>query len=265
MADERNSSCTEAQHEGLSKHEAAKSIEVIVERAAIIEFDAHEPRFYAERRASYLYHLTREQKETIFPMPRLIGFEAVLFMAKLGFRFMPVVERNGKPVPAFKWQGENQKNFTNNVEQLMKWQAQGFRRFFYLPGLSGFVGFDIDRNHADGRDGLIGFYEVMRGLTGKTLDRLPCYLRDIPHNLPCFIESPSGGYHPLFKRSGQCKAANLKYGEHNLEIKYLNGGLSLGEKQNGAYILRGTPKDAPELPPFLAELINHSQNPRRSR
>ena len=101
----------------------------------------------------------------------------------------------------------------------------------------------------------------MKFLAGKTSDRLPYYLRNIPHNFPCFVETPSGGFHLFFRRFGQCKAANLKYGEHNLEIKYLNGGLSLGEKQNGAYILRGNPKDAPELPPFLAELINPQQKP----
>jgi len=238
-----------------------KSFEAIIERAAIIEFDAHVPRFYAERRASDLYHLTTEQREAIFPMPHVIGFEAVLLMAKLGFRFMPVVERDGKPIPAFKWQGENQKNFTNDISQLLKWRAQGFKRFFYLPGLSGFVGADIDCGHADGRNGLVGFYEIMKFLAGKTSYRLPYYLRDIPHNFPCFVETPSGGYHLLFRCFGQCKVANLKYGEHNFEIKYLNGGLSLGEKQNGSYILRGNPMDAPELPPFLAGLINPQPKP----
>ncbi|MCL1812979.1 MAG: bifunctional DNA primase/polymerase [Treponema sp.] len=236
-------------------------IEIVSERAAIIEYDGNISRYHAERMAADLYRLTREQREAIFPMPRLISFEAVLFMAKLGFRFMPSVEKNGKPVPVFKWVGEYQKNFTNDIDQLLKWQAQDYKRFFYLPGLSGFIGFDIDRNHADCKDGLIGFYEIMRNLAGKPPERLPYYLRDIPHSFPCYTETPSGGWHLLFKFSGQCKTTNLTYEEHNLEIKYLNSGLSLGEKPNGVYAIRGNPMDAPELPPFLVELINPQPKP----
>jgi hypothetical protein len=139
--------------------------------------------------------------------------------------------------------------------------GQGFKRFFYLPGLFGFIGLDIDHNHANGRDGLSDFYEIIKHLAGKSHDHLPYNLRDIPHNFPCYIESPSGGLHLLFKCSGQCKTVNLKCGEYTLEVKYLNSGLSLGEKQNRTYILRGNPMDAPELPPFLAELVNPQPKP----
>jgi hypothetical protein len=52
---------------------------------------------------------------------------------------------------------------------------------------------------------------------------------------------------------------------HKLEIKYLNSGLSLGEKQNGAYVLRGDPQDTPELPPFLVALINPQPKPEPQR
>jgi hypothetical protein len=186
--------------------------------------------------------------------PRRVGFEAILFIADRGFRFLPWNEKEERP--AYKWSGENQKNFTSDINKLLEWQEQGFRRFLYLPSHSGFIGFDIDRGHADGRDGLVGFYEVMWNLAGKKPERLPYYLRDLPNNFPCYTKTPSGGFHLLFKYCGLCKIANLIHKNHKIEVKYLNSCLSLGEKENGAYVLYGDPLDAPELPPFLMELIN---------
>ena len=194
---------------------------------------------------------------------RLIGYEAVLFMAERGFRFLPWNEKEGRP--ALKWSGENQKNFTSDINKFLKWQVQGFKRFLYLPGHSGYIGFDIDRGHADSRDGLAGFYEIMLNLAGKKPDRLPHYLRDLPNNFPCYTETPSGGLHLPFKYSGPCKTANLTYENHKLEVKYMNSCLSLGEKENGVYVLHGDPLDVPELPLFLIDLINPQQKPKYKR
>jgi len=125
-----------------------------------------------------------------------------------------------------------------------------------------YIGFDIDRGHADGKDGLEGFYEIMRNLAEKTPNRLPSYLRDLPNNFPFYVETPSGGLHLLFKYTGICKTANITHGDHRLEVKYLNSGLSLGKKKNGAYILKGDPINTPELPPFLIELVNPRAKPK---
>jgi hypothetical protein len=191
---------------------------------------------------------------------RRVGFKAILFMAEEGFHFIPWDENKGRPV--LKWNGENQKNFTYDTNKLLEWQAQGYKRFLYLPGISGFIGFDIDCGHADGRDGLLGFYEIMLNLGGKIPERLPCSLRDLPNNFPCYVETPSGGWHLLFKYSGPCKTANLIYENHKLEVKYLKSGLFLGRKPNKAYVLCGNPKNAPELPRFLMELINPQPKPK---
>jgi len=193
-------------------------------------------------------------------LPRIFGFDAVLLLAeKYGFRFVPCGP-DGKPV--VKWSGENRNNFTSDTGKLKAYHKQGFKRFSYLPGLSGFIGLDIDRGHSDGRDGIADFYKVIEEMSRKTKDRLPSFFKDIPYSFPCYTESPSGGYHLLFKYGGQCKIANLVSEGAKIEVKYINSMLSLGEKQNGIYILRGAPSDAPEMPRFLAELINPPPKPK---
>ncbi|MDR0587281.1 MAG: bifunctional DNA primase/polymerase [Treponema sp.] len=234
-------------------------LEALTERAAILEFDAGFSRYHAERRAAELYGLTTEQREAVFPLPRRTGFEAVLFMTGRGFSFIPWNAREGRP--AVKWTGEHRKNFTPDPERLRAWSGAGFKRFMYLPGLCGYIGLDIDVGHADGKDGLQGFYRVMETLAGKPAERLPSYLRDLPRNFPCYTRTPRGGLHLLFRYCGPCKAANLTAGECNIEIKYQNSGLSLGEKAEVAYTLCGDPIDAPDLPLFLAELINPQPKP----
>jgi hypothetical protein len=240
-------------------HENRKhlDVEALAERAAIMQYDGGLTRYEAGRRAAELYGLSNEERKALFPIPRRAGFEAVLFMAERGFRFLPWDEEKSRPV--YMWAGENQKNFTGDTEKLHEWSGAGFRRFMYLPGSAGHIGFDIDVGHADGRDGLKGFYNIVEALAGKKPERLPRFLRDLPHNFPCYAETPSGGLHLLFRYTGQCKKAEIVHGagkENKIEIKYLSSCLSLGEKQNGPYTLVGDPLDAPDLPLFLAELIN---------
>jgi hypothetical protein len=189
------------------------TIEAITERAAIIEEGCGISPYYANRLAADLYHLTMEERNKVFPLPRRAGFEAVQYMASNGFLFLPWDDKEGRP--ALKWKDSNRKNFTNDHDKLLSWRSQGFKRFLYLPGLTGYIGMDIDVNHADGADGLTGFYEIMLNLAGKNPDRLPHYLRDLPNNFPCYIESPSGGLHLLFKYSGPCTIANLICGVQN--------------------------------------------------
>jgi hypothetical protein len=185
---------------------------------------------------------------------RKSGFDAVLHMAeKHGVRFIPC-SLNGRPI--LKWAAENQKNFSSDIEKLKAWYKQGVRRFSYLPGLSNICGLDIDRNHADGRDGIADFYKVIEKLAGKTKDRMPRYFKNIPESFPCYTETPSGGLHILLKFNGQCKIANLVYEGAKIEIKHLSSMLSLGRKENGVYVFRGDLADAPEMPRFLAELIS---------
>jgi hypothetical protein len=238
--------------------ENGKSIdrEAAIERASIIEYDARLSRYYSELRAAELYGLTTEQREAIFPLPRRTGFEAILFMAERGFQFLATAADG---VPIAKW--KDRKNFTNAPERLRAWHGQGFRRFMYLPAMAKYIGLDIDVNHRDGKDGLHGFYNVLECLAGKTADRLPSFLRDMPHNLPCYTKTPRSGLHILFKYSGACKVSNLTHGDSNLEVKYSASGLSLGEKTEGAYVLHGDPADAPDLPLFLAALINPQPKP----
>jgi hypothetical protein len=179
------------------------------------------------------------------------GFDAVLFMAENGFRFLAMHEDN-KTVQ--KW-GENRENFTNDISVLTDWHKNGFKRFLCIPWLNNFLWFDIDLNHADGRDGLADFYEVMEA-AGKPRMALPSYLQDIPNSFPCHTETPSGGIHLPFKYSGPCKEAFLKSGEAKIEVKYFAAGIACGEKPKGPYVLHGNPMDAPDLPAFLVELLN---------
>jgi hypothetical protein len=229
-------------------------IEALTERAAIMQFDGGLSRYRAERRTAELYGFTPEQREAIFPLSCRAGFEAVLFLAERGFKFIPWDDKEGRP--AMKWSGDNRNSFAAGPEKPRVWSGAGYKRFMYLPGMAGFIGLDIDLGHVDGRDGLQGFYRAMEILAGKPAERLPSCLRCLPRNFPCYTRTPRGGLHLLFRYSGACKAANLNAGEYGVEVKYLNSCLSLGEKAEGVYVLYGDPLDAPELPPFLVELIN---------
>jgi hypothetical protein len=71
--------------------------EAVTERAAIMQYDGGLPRYQAERRAAELYGLSPEQREAVFPLPGRTGFEAVLFMAERGFKFIPWDDKEGRP------------------------------------------------------------------------------------------------------------------------------------------------------------------------
>jgi len=244
----------------------------ITHNGALIKLDALSKEAFDEKSGAFIAEGLAANKadaaalELIFSggvnyvLPRTLNLDAVLLLAeKYGFRFIPC-GADGKP--ALKWAGEDRKNFTGDAEKLKAWHKQGFRRFGYLPGLSGFAGLDIDCGHADGRDGVADFYKVVEGLAGKNKDRLPSFLKDIPHSFPCYVESPSGGFHLFLKYTGECKTANLVFEGAKIEIKYMNSMLSLGEKQNGVYVLRGWPSDAPEMPRFFVELVNPQPKPK---
>jgi hypothetical protein len=223
--------------------------EALIERAAIIQFDGGLSRYHAELRTAELYGLTPEQRATIFPLPCRRGFEAVLFMAARGFGFVPWDGREGRPT--VKWAGENRRNFTSDPEKLRAWSGAGYKRFMYLPGMSSFIGLDIG----------IGFYKVLETMAGKPVERLPSYLRDLPHSFPCYGRTPQGGLHLLLRYDGTCGVTNLSAGKHGVGIKHLNSGLLLGETIDGACALYGDPADAPDLPPFLAELVDQRPKP----
>jgi hypothetical protein len=132
-----------------------------------------------------------------------------------------------------------------------------FRRFLFLPEKAGLIGIDVDVGHADGVDGLNEFYRMFGRVS------LPAMLRNVEAgSFPCFTETPSGGWHLLFRQNGPAlKPCLLCPG---CEIKVGRLGLTAGGSEKGGkpYILHGSLQNIPPLPTFLAAAIAAKTAPR---
>jgi hypothetical protein len=148
---------------------------------------------------------------------------------------------------------------TAGLADLMRGKGNGeaIKRFYFIPAEAGLLCLDIDRKPGKA-DGLREFY---REFPKETLPRA---LQDIEGgSFPCFVSTPSAGYHLYFKYSGPpVRNANLC---PEVEIKHGRPGLTApgSEKENGAYILHGNIEDAPPLYGIILDRINKPQAPSR--
>ncbi|GHT61035.1 hypothetical protein AGMMS49531_07590 [Endomicrobiia bacterium] len=127
--------------------------------------------------------------------------------------------------------------------------------FRFIPKDNGFLIIDIDRNHTDGIDGLALFYTYFEKL-GKTKDAMPKALKDIEGgSFPCFVSTPSGGFHLYFKFNQDIKVRTTLNAK-GIDIIYTKQATAAGSvKAKGKYILHGELTDAPELYGFIRKHI----------
>jgi hypothetical protein len=121
-------------------------------------------------------------------------------------------------------------------------------RFYFIPADAGLLCLDIDRKPGK-PDGLQELYNLF------PRDTLPRALQDIDLFFPCYVSTPSGGYHLYFKYKGPpVKKTDLA---PEVEIKHGKPGLTApgSRKENGDYILHGDLAAAPPLYGIILDRI----------
>jgi len=141
----------------------------------------------------------------------------------------------------------------SDAKQLAYWVGKGVERFLFIPRDHGFLCLDIDRGHDNGGDGLEDFYSWLRK---NYLEAIPYFKDLVGGSFPCYVKTPSGGFHLYFKcQSPLTLSQNIT---PNVEVKY--GGKSLtasGSIKNGKqYIMHGTLSDAPAVPMAMIQKLS---------
>jgi hypothetical protein len=117
--------------------------------------------------------------------------------------------------------------YTTGVQEIAALWNQGQRRFkAFVRGR--FVAVDIDR-HPGKVDGLENFYKLFPRET------LPVELQDLPGSFPCYVQTPSGGFHLYFSYEGP--ELKLRELAPCVEIKELQITSPGSRRENGDYIL----------------------------
>ena len=131
------------------------------------------------------------------------------------------------------------------------------QRFYFIPADAGLLCLDIDRKPGK-PDGLQELYKLF------PRDTLPRALQDIDRFFPCYVATPSGGYHLYFKYKGPpVKKTNLAL---EVEVKHGRPGLTApgSRKENGLYVLHGELENAPPLYGIIIDRIAEPQKPQRA-
>jgi hypothetical protein len=178
------------------------------------------------------------------PMARYEGLEAVTYMTVHG---IPLIGAYPSGAAIGKGKGYAAA-FTTDVGEIAALMAgregrakgSAIARFYFIPADAGLLCLDIDRKPGKA-DGLQELYKLF------PRDTLPRALQDIDRFFPCYVSTPSGGYHLYFKYKGPpVKKTDLA---PEVEIKHGKPGLTApgSRKENGAYILHGELAAAPPL------------------
>jgi hypothetical protein len=135
--------------------------------------------------------------------------------------------------------------YTTNLQQIAFLWNEGQRRFkAFIHGR--FITVDIDRKPGK-IDGLESFYKLFPRET------LPVELQNLPGSFPCYVQTPSGGFHLYFKYEGQeLKLRELAPG---IEIKEWQITCPGSRRENGEYILHGELSKAPPLYGLIIDAI----------
>jgi hypothetical protein len=135
-------------------------------------------------------------------------------------------------------------------------RAKGkINRFYFIPQTAGLLCLDIDRKN--GKDGIQEFYSFCER-AGKPRHLLPAIFRDLPQSFPCYVSTPSGGYHLYFKYTGgKVQKKLLAPDTPAVEIKQGAPGLTVPGSYKGGrpYVLHGDIDAAPPLPAFILESL----------
>jgi hypothetical protein len=114
-----------------------------------------------------------------------------------------------------------------------------------------FLALDIDRKPGK-PDGLETFYRIFPRET------LPAELQELPGSFPCYVQTPSGGFHLYFKYEGP--EVNLRELAQGIEIKEWQITCPGSRRENnGEYILYGELNKAPPLYGLIIDAIEETK------
>jgi hypothetical protein len=193
------------------------------------------------------------------PMARYEGLQAINYMTAHGIPLIGVYQ-SGATVGKGEDYAASFTTDAGEIDALMKGRgdregrAKGnaIARFYFIPADAGLLCLDIDRKPGKS-DGLQELYKLF------PRDTLPRALADIDRFFPCYVSTPSGGYHLYFKYSGPpVKKTDLA---PEIEIKHGKPGLTApgSRKENGAYVLHGELAAAPPLYGIILDRIETLQ------
>ena len=141
-------------------------------------------------------------------------------------------------------------------------KGQPIRLFRFIPQQAGIVVFDLDRGHADGADGIRGFYEYLKA-QGKPL---PSYLQSIEQH-PARMDTPSGGLHLYFRthKKGDTVSPFRNPGTPGIDLLAGTKPATApgSSKPAGEYIFHGDLHQIPPLPVILERWITPPPKKRR--
>jgi hypothetical protein len=194
------------------------------------------------------------------PKPKKIrrGMEAIEYMVKQGIPLIGVYQ-SGVMIAE-----QKPENFTldpieiaalirGNGNKQGKAKGTPINRFYFIPQDAGLLCIDIDRKEGK-KDGLKELYKLF------PKDTLPRGLQDIERFFPCYVSTPSGGYHLYFRYNREtirkcdlCPEVEIKHGRPGLTA-------AGSRKENGEYVLHGDIADAPPLYGIILDRILEIQS-----
>jgi hypothetical protein len=188
---------------------------------------------------------------------------ALRYMLDLGIPLIGVYESGATIAKGEDWAGA----FTLDIDIIKALiagtdsRARGtqIKRFYFIPQAARLVCLDFDKKN--GKDGVKEFYLFCEKI-GKPRHLLPSYLQDIPWSFPCYVTTPSGGFHLFFLYAGtKLKKKPLSPETPGIEVIHGAPGLTSpgSYKNNKPYILHGIIKAAPLLPPFILAMMEKSK------
>ena len=140
--------------------------------------------------------------------------------------------------------------YTNDFSTIAALWNKGQRRFkAFIRGR--FLAVDIDRKPGK-PDGLDTFYKLFPRKT------LPVELQNLPASFPCYVQTPSGGFHLYFKYDGS--EVNLRELAPGVEIKEWQITCPGSRRENnGVYTLHGDLNAAPPLYGLIIDAIKETK------
>jgi len=135
--------------------------------------------------------------------------------------------------------------YTTDLKKIGAMWNEGQRRFkAFINGR--FLAIDLDRKPGK-IDGLEMFYRLF------PREILPAELQYLPQSFPCYVQTPTGGFHLYFRYTGpEFKMRELGQG---IEIKEWQITCPGSRRENGEYVLHGELNDAPPLYGLIIDAI----------
>jgi len=135
--------------------------------------------------------------------------------------------------------------YTNDSNTIAALWNEGQRRFkAFIRGR--FLAIDIDRKPGK-PDGLEIFYRLFPRNT------LPAELQKLPDSFPCYVQTPTGGFHLYFRYEGL--ELILRELAPGVEVKEWQITCPGSRRENGEYVLHGELNNAPMLYGMLLDAI----------